>query len=260
MSYRQRSIQEREQEARSARRLAQVVFAVVASGLVMALLGWGFSPRASSLYISQLNDGGYQGGIIMAAIMLVVAVTAYAAALRQRFAGAGFRVMLLVALLGMQATTATSTIHKELFYLGLGLAFLITIATAVEVLAGWSRGWGVVLLALIVGFGCLLAKWGPVGQKIVVLGFVAIEAVGLYLHPSAAVAGRVPVPSARAARRHRFPQPVLAAQSALHPMTHANPSRQSTRIPCARSRMPSPFSSSWSACWRPAKERPTSIR
>lgn len=151
--------------------------------LVLLLL-WGFADENLHRYLSQMNDRGIEGSLLLFLLLCLLGMSSLSAIWHGHGAAAVLRAA-LGALVGvLMLTLSYSTLHLRLFPVSIVLAVGCVLSVAVS-LARLRRPFAAAALCLVLG---LLVGWdqrfGPTWQKLLVAFCLLAEAVQiLYCHP-----------------------------------------------------------------------------
>jgi hypothetical protein len=158
-----------------------VLFLLVVGATISAIGYLGWQGDNSRRYISQMNDRGSGGALILALVALSALIAGGVAATYGRYFAASLRVVIALLILVIGMTEQNAANHGAAYLGVVALYGMMTIGTLAALL--WSSLTGLALSLPLGCFGMFLIAGnlgaGPSGQKIAVMSFLVVECVTL---------------------------------------------------------------------------------
>lgn len=161
--------------------ITRLAFLAFSGGAVCAIFAYAFQVDTRGRYISQMNDAGQGGALILGLVIASAATAGVIAILYGRYVAGLLRFVVAALVSGVMATGAYSGDHAMAYFGVLGVYGIIAVFT-VMTLASASEIFSAVAIPLGLVSVLLITQYlgdGPSGQKVVLMGFLAMECLNV---------------------------------------------------------------------------------
>lgn len=164
-------------------RIFRGLFALLTACAIGAILSYGYTETARDRFISQMNDAGMNGGVIMWLVLAAASTAAAIAWLHGRTMAAALRMMIAGLIYVLVTTKATSGDHLMAYAAVVLLYGTISIFTVMALSDHWDVFAGVSLLFGLLAMIMMVKIFagGPAGQKSALIVFLVVECLTVYV-------------------------------------------------------------------------------